>query len=78
MVGKQMINNLLEFFYAMRRTLVRIFFERGESELQDQWDKDNTLFDFNSNTLTEEYLELVIQFGFITLFVAAFPYVYFK
>ena len=30
MVGKQMINNLLEFFTAMRRTLTRICFERGE------------------------------------------------
>ncbi|CAF4830476.1 unnamed protein product [Rotaria sp. Silwood1] len=73
MIGKQMINNLLEFFNAMRSTLTRICFKRGEPEPQKQWEKDNQLYDFNSNTLIDEYLELVIQFGFVTLFATAFP-----
>jgi hypothetical protein len=58
MVGKQLINNLLEFFYAMRRTLTRACFERHEPEAQEQWEKDNKLFDFNSIVLFDEYLEL--------------------
>ncbi|CAF2393453.1 unnamed protein product [Rotaria sp. Silwood2] len=73
MIGKQIINNLFEFFNAMGSTLKRIFWKRGETEAQEQWEKDNELYDFNSNTLIDEYLELVIQFGFVTLFVAAFP-----
>ncbi|CAF1156581.1 unnamed protein product [Adineta ricciae] len=73
MVGKQIINNLLEFFYAIRRTIARILFDRGEPVPQDQWEIDNKLYDFSSITLIDEYLELVIQFGFVTLFVAAFP-----
>jgi hypothetical protein len=58
MVGKQMINNLLEFFTAMRRTLTRVCFERGEPAPKQQWEKDNELIDFNSLTLIDEYLEL--------------------
>jgi hypothetical protein len=58
MIGKQLVNNLVEFFYAMRRTIIRICFERGEPDAQEQWEKDNKLFDFNSNTLVDEYLEL--------------------
>ena len=58
MVGKQLINNLLEFFYAMRRTLTRACFNRHESDAQEQWEKDNKLFNFNSNILCDEYLEL--------------------
>jgi hypothetical protein len=58
MVGKQLINNLFQFFYAMRRSITQRCFERGESDAQEQWEKDNQLYDFNSNTLTDEYLEL--------------------
>lgn len=58
MVGKQIINNLLEFFNATRRTLTRVCLERGEPRAQKQWEKDNKLIDFNSITLIDEYLEL--------------------
>lgn len=37
-----------------------------------QWAKDDTLPDYNPH-MFEEYRELVIQFGFCTLFVVAFP-----
>ncbi len=58
MIGKQLINNLLEFFYAMRRTLMRACFQRHEPDAQEQWEKDNQLFNFNFNILFDEYLEL--------------------
>ncbi|CAF0816209.1 unnamed protein product [Adineta steineri] len=72
MIGKQIINNILEFFNATSRTLIRC--SKGhDSNEQNQWEIDSHLFDFKSDILIDEYLELVIQFGFITLFVTAFP-----
>ena len=65
MIGKQLINNVLEFFYAMRRTAGRAFFKRGHQNDAKQWELDNELFDFNSTTLIDEYLELgLIDFPF--------------
>jgi hypothetical protein len=58
MIGKQMINNVLEFSAAMRRTITRVCCKRGQPDAQEQWEKDNQLFDFDSNILTDEYLEL--------------------
>ncbi|XP_012289037.1 anoctamin-4 [Orussus abietinus] len=37
------------------------------------WIRDLKLLDWGPRGLYDEYLEMVIQFGFITLFVAAFP-----
>lgn len=63
MIGKQMINNVLEFATAMRRTLTRLCWKRGEAESSKPWEKDNELLDFNSNTLIDEYLELSKTFA---------------
>jgi hypothetical protein len=72
MIGKQLINNLLQFFYAMHRTITRICFERGEVKAQEQWEKDNELFDFNSNILIDEYLELGKVIYFILIYRGVF------
>ena len=80
----------MEVFGATRRTITRNCCNRDEKEAKQQWQLDRALYDFNSDTLTEEYMELgrrylfiysinlllfilVIQFGFVTLFVVAFP-----
>jgi hypothetical protein len=40
---------------------------------EPQWKQDNSLINHTHLTLFDEYLEMVIQYGFITLFVVAFP-----
>lgn len=73
MIGKQIINNVLEFFFAMFRTIKKHCCAGGNHKDEQQWEIDKDLYDFNSNILIDEYLELIIQFGFVTLFVVAFP-----
>ncbi|CAF4552415.1 unnamed protein product [Rotaria socialis] len=73
MAGKQFASLLVEFFLATWRSLIRACCTRSHQQPRQQWEKDKELEDFHSTTLLDEYLELVIQFGFVTLFVVAFP-----
>ncbi|CAF3386640.1 unnamed protein product [Rotaria socialis] len=73
MAGKQFASLLVEFFLATWRSLIRACCTRSHQQPRQQWEKDKELEDFQSTTLLDEYLELVIQFGFVTLFVVAFP-----
>ncbi|CAF4454658.1 unnamed protein product, partial [Adineta steineri] len=63
MIGKQIINNILEFFNATSRTLMRC--SKGhDSNEQNQWEIDSHLFDFKSDILIDEYLKLGNQDSF--------------
>ncbi|ERE66445.1 anoctamin-2 [Cricetulus griseus] len=80
MLGKQLIqNNIFEIGVPKLKKLFRKLkdeTEPGESDPDhskrpEQWDLDYSLEPYTG--LTPEYMEMIIQFGFVTLFVASFP-----
>uniref|UniRef100_G3Q658 Anoctamin n=1 Tax=Gasterosteus aculeatus aculeatus TaxID=481459 RepID=G3Q658_GASAC len=79
MLGKQLIqNNIFEIGIPKLKKLVRALKDKGtaEKEMEEerppkQWNLDYALAPFDG--LTPEYMEMIIQFGFVSLFVASFP-----
>lgn len=75
MIGKQMINNAQEIIIPKIQT----WWHRRKTKLHrsdgskktSQWNEDYRMIKYEG--LFQEYLEMVLQFGFITIFVVAFP-----
>lgn len=84
MIGKQVIGAFMEMFVPfMKKTYNKINYNMKKSkrrisivesqQTHTQWEEDSSLLKWESQSYHKEYLEMVIQFGFITLFVVAFP-----
>ncbi|XP_058443649.1 anoctamin-5 isoform X2 [Malaya genurostris] len=84
MIGKQLISLVLEILlpflwqkFREFRSVLGIESEDSESGEKliccNQWTKDFTLISWHDRSLFEEYLKMIIQYGFITIFVVAFP-----
>ncbi|XP_068622387.1 anoctamin-4-like isoform X2 [Battus philenor] len=77
MVGKQCFNNFLELgypkFHNWWRQRSHRAVTRDLSKPHMAWEQDYHLQDPGRLALFDEYLEMILQYGFVTLFVAAFP-----
>ncbi|KAL1007050.1 hypothetical protein UPYG_G00081230 [Umbra pygmaea] len=79
MLGKQLIqNNLFEIIIPKIKKMIRR--QRSDMNSQQQEDYNMTLQRYEKDHflgafvgLTPEYMEMIIQFGMVTLFVASFP-----
>lgn len=77
MIGRQMFSAAIELCWPfVYRTYKRGLFHKEDKVTRmnaPQWEDDFMLSHWSPTSLFYEYLEMVIQFGFVTIFVCAFP-----
>lgn len=84
MIGKQVINAVVENLVPfVKKTYNKIVSRTQKSKKRfsvvtltlthTQWEEDYSLLKWESQFIYKEHLELVIQFGFVMLFIVAFP-----
>ncbi|KAJ8261623.1 hypothetical protein GJAV_G00156420 [Gymnothorax javanicus] len=74
MGGKAIWNNIQEVLFPWVKNMISRRLKNSASEtVIPRWEQDYRLQPVGKLCLFREYLEMVIQFGFVTLFVASFP-----
>ncbi|KAL5275208.1 ANO1.2 family protein [Megaselia abdita] len=82
MVGKQAMNTILEMLIPMFWKWVNMMkvgiFKKNRHSASfkgkgERWLRDLKLVEWGPRSLFPEYLEMVLQYGFVTIFVSAFP-----
>ncbi|XP_011305827.1 anoctamin-4 [Fopius arisanus] len=84
MIGKQAMNSFLEMMFPLFYKWLNTWKVRNNPDRQVKhedttsrklppWVRDYKLVEWGPRSLFPEYLEMVLQYGFVTIFVAAFP-----
>ncbi|XP_063708126.1 anoctamin-4 isoform X2 [Culicoides brevitarsis] len=80
MIGKQTMNTIIEMglpifwkWYNSMKVRIGKNYKTSLKGKGQRWLKDLKLIDWDSRSLFPEYLEMVLQYGFVTIFVSAFP-----
>lgn len=77
MIGRQLFSALMEMIYPFIQSMYLRWLYRNKNSVTwinaSQWEDDFLLNNWHPTSLFYEYLEMVIQFGFVTIFVSAFP-----
>ncbi|KAB7498085.1 Anoctamin-1, partial [Armadillidium nasatum] len=77
MVGKQAMNTVMEMIFPLIWKYIRLLMipeaRREAHSKWPRWAKDFRLVDFDPRGLFPEYLEMILQYGFVTIFVSSFP-----
>ncbi|KAF2902281.1 hypothetical protein ILUMI_03902 [Ignelater luminosus] len=72
---KSLSGNILTLFKPQWKKLRRIYVTKEEAipPTSAQWELDYDLQEMGYYFLVDEYMEMIMQYGFVTFFVAAFP-----
>ncbi|XP_051886779.1 anoctamin-6 isoform X2 [Pristis pectinata] len=73
MGGKAIWNNIQEVLIPWLKNLISRCQTKSSENVIPRWEQDYQLQPISKLGLFYEYLEMVIQFGFATIFVASFP-----
>lgn len=76
MVGKQILYTIQEKMWEPLWSMMFTIWDminKSKEKCDGQWCEDRKLNALDAMALFNEYLEVIIQFGFVTLFVVAFP-----
>lgn len=64
---------IFKYYNSMKVRMRRCAKTNDNPERQQRWVRDLKLVEWGPHSLFNEYLEMVLQYGFVTIFVAAFP-----